>query len=65
MYSPVLGLSLPSVLEDTYGGLDLEPNYPLFSHESLCLGALEKTRELLQTLDIGNLKSDTSVGFSH
>lgn len=56
------GVPLPSVLEDTYGGSDLEPDHPLFSHESLCPGALEKTKELLTMLAIEDLKFDTSVG---
>ncbi|KAL1882860.1 hypothetical protein Daus18300_000498 [Diaporthe australafricana] len=57
------GLPLLSVLEDTHAGLDPEPepDHPLFTHESLCPGALEKTREILRIFDIENLKFDTSL----
>ncbi|KAK2606931.1 hypothetical protein N8I77_005650 [Diaporthe amygdali] len=55
------GLPLPSVLEDTYGGSDLEPDHPLFSHESLCPGVLQKTKELLEKFEVKNLKFDTSA----
>jgi hypothetical protein len=58
------GLLLPSILEDTHRGLELEPDHPLFTHESLCLGAFEKTKEILRTFKIENLKFDTSVGIS-
>lgn len=59
------GLPLPSVLEDTYGGSDLEPDHPLFSHESLCPGVLQKTKELLEKFEVKNLKFDTSVEHVH
>lgn len=58
------GLPLPSVLEDTHRGLELEPDHPLFTHESLCPGAFEKTEEILRTFKIENLEFDTSVGIS-
>lgn len=57
------GLPLPSVLEDTYGGLDLESDHPLFAHEVLCPGVLHKTRELLEMLDVETLRFDTTVGY--
>lgn len=55
------GLPLPSVLEDTYCGSDLEPDHPLFAHETLCPGVVEKTKALLEQLDIEILKFDVSV----
>lgn len=58
------GLPLPSILEDTYGGLEFEPDHPLFTHELLCPGVLEKAGEILRTLEIENLKFCTSVGIS-
>lgn len=56
------GLPLPSVLEDTHRGLELEPDHPLFTHESLCPGAIEKTGEIMRTFEIEDLKFNTSVG---
>lgn len=58
------GLPLPSVLEDTHAGLDLELDHPLFTHESLCSGALERSREILRAFDNESLKFDTSVRIS-
>lgn len=55
------GLPLPSVLEDTHGGLDLRPDHPLFTHELLCPGAFEKTKQLLERFNIDDLRFNTSV----
>lgn len=56
------GLPLLSVLEDTHCGLDLRPDHPLFAHESLCPGAFEKTKQLLERFDVHDLSFNTSVG---
>lgn len=56
------GVPLPSTLEDTWGGLDLEPDHPLFAHKSLCPGILAKTEELLRTFEVKDLTFESSVG---
>lgn len=58
----VEGLPLPSVLEDTHCGLDLRPDHPLFTHESLCPGAFGKTKQLLERFNVHDLRFNVSVG---